>query len=382
MRDRVVAVGLQRSPDEPALLAHPELRAALARDPYAYFRFVNLAFAREVCARFADLMPLLPTVNLHGDAHLGQYAITDVGYGLSDFDDACSGPAVLDLVRMGASIELACRLRSWPGESERLLRRFLQGYRLALVDPRAQAPQPRFVQEVMAGFGRDRRPFLEWTQSILEPMEPEEEREILEGFDRYRDLVLARDPTLSPPFFDLRAFGRIRIGVGSALDRKYLLRVQGPSADEADDVVLEIRQVRDLGSIPCVQTAPGAFRIMLGYSRIGDVPFDFMAPIPPAPGQSPQAAQFWVHSWQAHYHELDVIEDGFSPDDLAEIVYDIGVKLGEGHTAEIADPHRFALQRIELDACNRLGDRWIEASRAMADAVVRAWENYARRWED
>ena len=43
----------------------------------------------------------MPTVTLHGDPHLEQYAVTDAGRGLTDFDDASKGPAILDLVRFG-----------------------------------------------------------------------------------------------------------------------------------------------------------------------------------------------------------------------------------------------------------------------------------------
>jgi Ser/Thr protein kinase RdoA (MazF antagonist) len=42
-------------------------------------------------------------VNLHGDAHLEQFAVTDASFGLIDFDDAVGGPAVIDLLRFGVS---------------------------------------------------------------------------------------------------------------------------------------------------------------------------------------------------------------------------------------------------------------------------------------
>ena len=38
----------------------------------------------------------VPLFNLHGDAHLEQYAITDLGRGLTDFDDSSRGPAIVE----------------------------------------------------------------------------------------------------------------------------------------------------------------------------------------------------------------------------------------------------------------------------------------------
>ena len=48
------------------------------------------------------------------------------------------------------------------------------------------------------------------------------------------------------------------MGVGSALDLKFLVRVRGATGDPLDDVVLQVKQVRDLGGIPCIRTDPGA----------------------------------------------------------------------------------------------------------------------------
>lgn len=81
--------------------------------PHGYFRFINRQFAGRVCEMFAEDVARLPPVNLHGDAHLEQYAVTEMGYGLADFDDAAVGPAAIDLVRFGVSLRLAGEELGW-----------------------------------------------------------------------------------------------------------------------------------------------------------------------------------------------------------------------------------------------------------------------------
>ena len=44
------------------------------------------------------------------------------------------------------------------------------------------------------------------------------------GFARYVKLMLEDDATKTPAFFELKSFGNLRGGVGSALDRRLLAR--------------------------------------------------------------------------------------------------------------------------------------------------------------
>ena len=52
-----------------------------------------------------------PNVQLHGDAHLEQYAFTKSAWGLDDFDDSTRGPALVDIIRFLGSIDLTVRRR-------------------------------------------------------------------------------------------------------------------------------------------------------------------------------------------------------------------------------------------------------------------------------
>ena len=108
--------GLIISPDLDEFSQNPKLLDRILRGPHGYFRFINEIFAEEVCVRFRDDLGWIPNGNLQGDAHLENYAITERGRGLTDFDAATMGPVVLDLVRFGVSIRLASRANGWEDE--------------------------------------------------------------------------------------------------------------------------------------------------------------------------------------------------------------------------------------------------------------------------
>ena len=105
--------GLTVDPKDPRFAGHAELLTLIGASPHGYFRFVNAAFAAETCRLFADVVDQMPEVNLHGDAHVEQYTVTNLGRGLSDFDDCTRGKAVIDLVRLGTSLLIAAREKGW-----------------------------------------------------------------------------------------------------------------------------------------------------------------------------------------------------------------------------------------------------------------------------
>src|SRR5262249_53779373 len=134
---------------------NPRLLARLRASPHGYFRFINLRFAQRVCGVFHDRLGELPPVNLHGDTHLEQYAVTEFGRGLTDFDDSTSGPAVIDLLRFATSIQLACGQRNWHADAPAVLRQFLAGYRATLADPDTSVEAPAWAEETRRGFVAD-----------------------------------------------------------------------------------------------------------------------------------------------------------------------------------------------------------------------------------
>ena len=111
--------------DEEISRLPPQLRVAIAREPYNFFRRVNRPWNERVCAAFAG--DRLPNVRLHGDAHVEQYAFMEATHGLDDFDDSAEGPPVIDLVRFIGSLRLAVLQRRWQAQVERPIDAFLDG---------------------------------------------------------------------------------------------------------------------------------------------------------------------------------------------------------------------------------------------------------------
>jgi len=306
-----------------ALRANPGLRARLRGTPHGYFRFVNEAFTREVCRRFASLPRPQAAVTLHGDCHLEQYAVTDLGRGLTDFDDSASGPAYVDIVRLGVSIQLAAWQRGWTAEADRIYAAFRSGYRRALVDPAAEAPEPSFAKRVAEGFDLDHTRCLARAETLMEALDQyQPERNQAEGELAHK--MLAQNAGLPDWFFRSKRIGRLRIGVGSALSAKYLARIEGMTESPDDDLMLEAKELVDRRGVGCVSVEPGPSRIFTGNARIAYQPFRYTGVIQVG------NKTLWVHAWPDNYVELD-IRTVRSPDELREIAYDAGVQLGRGH---------------------------------------------------
>ncbi len=321
-------------PDNFDFSQNPQLLYRLTTSPHGYYRFINIPFAKLVCQRFKGSRLLSHSLNLHGDAHLEQYAVTDIGRGLSDFDDACSGPGIIDWMRFGVSLYLACYEQEWLDHYEYLFYEFFRGYQNALRDSVLDLSEPVIVQRLEDCFISDRRLYLQQIDRLIEPVPNVEKDSLLTAMQDYVESMKLENPHLDSLFFQIEKIGYLHIGIGSALDLKYLVRIRGNSDDPLDDKFLEIKQVRDLQAIPCIN--PGStfdpFRILVGQARIAYEPFDFL-------GYFYYCQKtFWVHCWVDNYQEVDVSTTFKSVEELLQVVYDVGVQLGSGHTKQIAAP--------------------------------------------
>ena len=360
---------------------NPELLQRIEESPYGYFRFINERFIRSICTRFEDDLADMPKVNLHGDGHMEQYSITETGRGLSDFDDASVGPAVVDLVRAGVSIELIADEKGWPGEGAALVEEFLLGYRAALENPATEAPSPHLVDRIRARFSADRGPLLAWADSLMDPegLSPAAVQQLIGPF---ASAIFEKNPDLPLTYFDVKKAGRHRLGVGSALDEKYLLRVEGPTGAPEDDVLVEVKQIRDLSAIPCIERLPrDPSPILNAQSRIAYEPYRFTGFLHLGDSgagnggsRSPGGRSFWLHTWVDHYYEISG-DDLESIDDLRELVFDVGVQLGRGHPKDIL-PDDAELRRAELESLNRYQGKIERTIDELLEETVRAWEAF------
>ena len=351
---------------------NPPLLERILATPHGYFRFINVPFSREVCRRFGSDLVGTPSFNLHGDAHIEQYAVTDLGRGLTDFDDSSTGPASVDLARFGVSLYLAADQADYGGEIAAIFDEFLRGYRAALEDPSLEVHEPRLGTRKRAKFKYDRDAYFRFIDELMEPVPEAEAQGLIESLEPYVEVMGEEYDDLAADFFTIERLGYLRQGIGSALDIKYLVRARGPTADPLDDVVLEIKQVRDLTAIDCISVAPGAdpFRVLIGQARIATEPYKYL-------GYARfQGHTFWVHAWVENYSEIDIDDDFQSAEEMGEVAFDVGIQLGRGHVKAIAQPLDLQLRREQMRLIDRDAEKIKAACRELAGLTVEAWEQF------
>jgi hypothetical protein len=363
--------GLAADPKDPRLVSRPDLLGRLTATAHGYFRFVSTAFAGEACRLFSDVAPSMPEVNLHGDAHVEQYAVTSLGRGLTDFDDCTRGAPVIDLVRFGSSLLLAAREKGWAAEERRFVDAFLEGYRSGLRGGRRGMPTPELVTRARAGFEWDHAPALRQAHALIDQA-PLPFDAFADGVSRFAELVSVRRE-LPADFFRVKRVGALTMGVGSALDEKYLLVLEGDTAAAEDDLVVEAKQIRDLAGNPCVRTDVGASRVLDGQRLIAYEPFGYAAVVPHG------GKFFWMHDWTDDYQEASIQSAILSPRDLREIAFDAGVQMGRAHPKRAdgaADKDRRKAVERSLDANE---GRVRAAMRELAGRTEAAWRRFRER---
>ncbi|HJS56880.1 MAG TPA: DUF2252 family protein [Vicinamibacteria bacterium] len=353
-------------PDAPELARNPALRGRLAASPHAYFRGIGPRFTSLLCERFGERAAALPTVTLHGDAHLEQYAVTDHGRGLTDFDDSTTGSALVDLARFATSIQLAARERGFSGDAFAIAA-FLRGYDRGLEEPRAVAAEPAIARELRRGFQRDRLASLARAEALMTELPPDD-RPTVPTLERIAAL-LANEARRPAYFFRVKKIGTLGIGIGSAADERYLFRIEGGSSKENDDVILELKEVRVLPTLSCLQEGLGPTRIIVAQATLAYEPFSYVGAL------SLEGRHYWFHAWPDNYAELRISALP-SPQALQEVAYDVGVQLGRGHVRQKRKEDERRLQRelrAGLPVCD-LGN----LSAALADATEEAWRRFRR----
>jgi len=358
--------------------APPELVARLRADPFVYFRFVNREWAARVCEAFADVSEL-PIVQLHGDAHVEQFAVTKDAWGLNDFDDSARGPEYIDIVRFLGSIDLAVRQRGWTHDRDALWDRFYAGYRTGILNPNERPPQPDIVRMLRSKGLMSRAAFLAWGERQMKPMDAAASRMLVTGMEALERLVRAERPDIPAGYFAVKRAGWLRIGVGSSKVRKVLIRIQGRTADAADDELLEAKETTNLAGVSCLAgpTTPPALRVIDGTRQLSRVKHDILAigptmVLPAGHGRGEHWLDWWVATWEPSYREVSVSELR-SVTDLGDIAYDAGVQLGGGVPGELA------MRTQALSSLISLKDRIRKETSIIVDEMLADWKDLRKR---
>ena len=181
------------------------------------------------------------------------------------------------------------------------------------------------------------------------------------------------------------ALARFQSGVGSAVNPKIMVRVQGPSDDPADDELLEMKKIGDLRGLRCLQTptVQPTLRIIEGSKKIGRLKYSILAAgpelvVPEVMSRGERLQDWWVRSLDPSYRQIRLAELQ-SVADLAAIAYDSGVQLGaarfQGQTVQLSEYDR---KRI-LGATGRLEKRYREETSKMVDDLLRGWRELGAR---
>jgi hypothetical protein len=356
------------------------LRDQLIADPYAFFRFVNGPWLRAVCAAFADVASGAPVVRLHGDPHLEQYAFTADSRGLDDFDDSASGPFVVDLVRFLASVRLATEARGWQADAGRAVTAFFNAYRASLANGEYLPPDPAVIARMRATRPPSAAAFLDWAGSLMQPLDSTYEAALPAARDALEAYARRAHPALPDGYFGLKRAGLLRMGVGSALAMKMLLRLEGPTSDPDDDVIVEAKRAGDLGGIPCLEVTPSpAFRVVSGAEQIGRLRHELLFVMPridPEGRDLPE--RWWIRSWDRTYHEVD-IRDYATPGELIEVARDVGAQLGHGHFHDPQAPLHPADRDRVARAVTRLEPRVRQQVDRLTAQLLTDWVEFKRR---
>jgi hypothetical protein len=358
------------------------LRDRLRDDPYNYFRFINHEWTSRVCEVFAPDLAKQPIVQLHGDAHIEQYALTNDAWGLDDFDDSTRGPALVDIARFLGSIDLAARRRGWTHDRDRLADRFFEGYRRGLLEAAYQPARPDIV-----GWVRTKTPvpsraaFFAWAETKMAPMPEASMNGLLASMTALSRLVRLDRPELPEGYFKVVRAGWLQMGIGSAAIRKILMRVRGPSDDPGDDELLEAKALRALKGLGCLEVPKSrpAFRVIRGSQQVGRLRHNILVAgpeedIPEMASQGEHLRNWWVRSWEPSYREI-TLDDLRSVDDLSDLIYDSGVQLGSGSVHADDDP---ALRTQSLAALAALEPRLRTEAAALVEDMMRGWQQLSR----
>jgi hypothetical protein len=344
---------------------------------FRYFRMLARQVDARTCYEFRDVRWRLPSVAVHGDAHIEQFVVTDDSYGLSDFDRAGFGPSVVDLVRYTASIHLACREVQWSCDPAEAVRAFLSAYREALDHP-VRRSQPAIVDRVRAAPPLDRHAWLQWAEQQMQPMPAADEQALRGEWFRFVALMRETSPERPETFYRISRVGQVAIGIGSALEPKTLIRIAGSTEMPDDDFILEARITAAPDGQECVSRPAngGSLHVFMLTELLGHHLPEVFGFLPREGGVS--LRELWIQSWDSGYREVSVT-DLRSQTDLNELASDAGTELAGHFWTTFPEPLRLHQRFAQLRAFEMTEDRARDLGRDLARETVTEWQRFRRQ---
>jgi hypothetical protein len=197
------------------------------------------------------------------------------------------------------------------------------------------------------------------------------------AMEAFEGFIRRERPDLPAGYFVVKRAGWLHMGVGSGVTRKVLMRVEGRTKSNDDDVLLEAKEVVNLEGVRCLQNppAPPALRIVDGAQQLGRLKHEILAVgptllIPAAADRAEHSLDWWVSTWEPSYREVH-LSDLRSVKDLADIVFDSGVQLGAGETNDAYDRKR------ALETVDALEGRLRKETSTLVDELMTGWRELA-----
>jgi hypothetical protein len=364
--------------DRSALRAQPGGAALVEKvegSAFLYFRLLARQFAARTCYTFRDLRARLPFVAVQGDAHIEQFVVTDDWYGLTDFDRAGFGPAVVDLVRYAASIHLACREVAWPCDPDQAVSAYIKAYGAALDRP-VERVEPAVVRRVRAPY--DRQHWFEWAEGLMQPLSIEEQRLLSTGWARFLALMEATSPGRPETFYQIVRAGVVRIGIGSGLEPKTLIRIAGPTDAPDDDLILEGRITTPPDPRDCIsRPATGGSLHVLMFTALLSQHLPEVFGFYPREGARKEE-EIWIQSWDPGHRELS-LADLRGQADLNELATDAATQLAGHFWTNFPEQLRGHQRFAQLRALELTDQRARTLASDLARETVSEWERFRNR---
>jgi hypothetical protein len=354
--------------------ATPSLFAKLDSSVVRYARLLAVETAARTCFAFRDVRWHLPVVAIHGDAHIEQFVVTPKTFGLEDFDQAGFGPSVVDLVRFGSSLHLACREVKWTCRADDAVVAFFRAYREALDHP-PKRTLPSLVERVRRRVPHDAAAWLVWADSLTQPLPPAQERATKARWSDFIKLLTDTQTDRPRAFYDIIRVGSLRMGIGSALETKLLFRVRGETDAPNDDVILEARVASQPRANSCVwrPSHGGSMHTLMFMSLLGPRMPQLFGTV--VLDDSPGAPEFWLQAWEPGYYEL-ALSDIESQAELEELAIDAAQQLAGHFWTQLPEALRMHQRYVQLRAFDIVDLRARALAKAVAADTVTAWMQF------
>lgn len=309
---------------------------------------------------------------IQGDAHVEQFVVTAKTFGLEDFDSAGFGPVVVDLVRYAASLHVACSDVSWPCDGDAAADRFLRAYGAALDSPPPTTEKPAVVDRLREKAPKTTAAWLAWSEKLTVPLPPQIEAKSRDAWARFAKAAFEIHPDWPKSMLDIVSVGSLSMGLGSALEKKALFRVAGPTASKEDDLLIEAREGTEVETGGCVLRASYGESMVLMFMSILGRRMPEVHGFVPMPGS---ARRYWVQSWELGYEELSV-SDIKSQAELEEVAVDAARQLGGHFWTKFPEAVRPVQRHAQLEAFGESRARVSELAKSWALESNQAWQRF------